>query len=108
MARIGLFGGSFNPVHKGHVFAAESFIRLLALDKLIVMPAADPPHKELADGSPDAALRLRMLRAAMADVPNVEVSDLELRRGGKSYTYDTLLQLSAIYPDDELYLLMGT
>lgn len=108
MARIGLFGGSFNPVHKGHVFAAESFIRLLALDKLIVMPAADPPHKELADGSPDAALRLRMLRAAMAEVPGVEVSDLELRRGGKSYTYDTLLQLSAIYPDDELYLLMGT
>ena len=108
MARIGLFGGSFNPVHNGHVHAAREFLRLLALDRLIVMPAADPPHKEMPQGSPDGATRLRMLKAAMADVPGAEVSDLELRRGGKSYSFDTVLQLKALYPDDEIYLLMGT
>ena len=108
MARIGLFGGSFNPVHNGHVHAAREFLRLLALDRLIMMPAADPPHKEMPQGSPDGATRLRMLKAAMADVPGAEVSDLELRRGGKSYSFDTVLQLKALYPDDEIYLLMGT
>ena len=108
MARIGLFGGSFNPVHNGHVHAARAFLRLLSLDRLIVMPAADPPLKTLPNGSPDAQTRMRMLHAAMEDVPGAEISDLEIRRGGKSYTYDTLLQLRALYPNDDLYLLMGT
>ncbi|MBR2977670.1 MAG: nicotinate (nicotinamide) nucleotide adenylyltransferase [Oscillospiraceae bacterium] len=108
MARIAIFGGSFNPVHNGHVFAAREFLRLLDLDRLIVMPAAVPPHKQMPAGSPDDAARYRMLCAAMDGIDGVEVSDLELQRGGKSYTYDTLLTLKEHFPKDEIYLLIGT
>lgn len=108
MARIGIFGGSFNPVHNGHVLAAREFLRLLDLDRLIVMPAAVPPHKQMPAGSPDDDARYRMLCAAMEGIDGVEVSGLELRRGGKSYTYDTILDLKSRYPNDEIYLLVGT
>ena len=82
MANIGIFGGSFNPPHRGHLLAAAEFQRRLGLDRVILMPAALPPHKALAAGSPDAHTRLELTRLAAQDLPFAEVSDLELHRSG--------------------------
>ena len=108
MARIGIYGGSFNPPHVGHRLAAEEMIAHLDLDRLLVIPAATPPHKKLALGSPTAEERLALCRAAFAHVKKAEVSDVEVRREGASYTVDTLRLLRAQYPEDQLFLLMGS
>ncbi len=108
MARLGIYGGSFNPPHTGHVLAAEQMCRLLGLDQLLVIPAGQPPHKQLDPGSPTADQRLELTKLAFAGVPGAQVLDLELRREGKSYTVDTLTELHARYPGDELVLIMGT
>ena len=109
--KIGIYGGTFNPPHLGHMAAAKTAAQVLGLDKLILIPAATPPHKQLPEGSPTAEQRLDMVRL-MADnlnMPGVaQVSDIELRREGKSYTSDTLVAMKAMYPDAELWLLMGT
>lgn len=109
--KIGIYGGTFNPPHLGHMAAAKTAAQVLGLDKLILIPAATPPHKQLPEGSPTAEQRLDMVRL-MADnlnMPGVaQVSDIELRREGKSYTSDTLTAMKALYPDAELWLLMGT
>ncbi|MEG1316255.1 MAG: nicotinate (nicotinamide) nucleotide adenylyltransferase, partial [Oscillospiraceae bacterium] len=106
--RIAVFGGSFNPPHIGHVEAARAALDTLGAAKLIVVPAATPPHKEQPADTPSAEERLALTRAAFAGLPNTEVSDIELLRGGISYTVDTLETLQAQYPDAELSLLMGT
>lgn len=106
--RIGVYGGSFNPPHTGHTLAAKELIRELNLDRLLVIPAADPPHKTLPAGSPSPEQRFELCRAAFADIPGVVVCDLEIRRDGKSYTVDTLDALREQYPSDELILVMGT
>lgn len=109
--KIGIYGGTFNPPHLGHVTAARAVFELLKLDKLLVIPAGLPPHKDLPDHSPTAAQRLEMTRLAAEQMGldgKVEVVDIELSRAGKSYTSDTLAQLKERYPDDELWLLMGT
>lgn len=108
MARIGIYGGSFDPVHNGHVLAAKEFVRSFELDTLLVIPAGIPPHKALLDNSPSGSVRAELLRLAMADVSNAQVDEIELNRQGKSYSYDTVCQLKERYPNDELYLLMGT
>ena len=108
MARIGIFGGSFNPPHLGHILAVREFQEKLSLDLVLLIPAATPPHKTLTTNSPAASHRLEMTRLAVADLPYTAVSDIELRREGASYTADTLDELRRIYPDDELFLLMGT
>ena len=108
MSRIGVYGGSFNPPHTGHVLAAVELIRTLKLDKLLIVPAADPPHKTIAAGSPSPEARLAMCRAAFSEIPEAEISDLEVARAGKSYTVDTLTELKALAPHDELFLIMGT
>ena len=105
LMRIGVYGGTFAPVHNGHVQAARAFLKQMELDLLYVIPAAIPPHKQI-DGSDDPARRLAMCELAFADDPKIIVSDLEIRRGGRSYTVDTLLALSA--EDRRLFLLMGT
>ena len=110
--RIGLYGGTFNPPHLGHRAAASSAARTLELDQLILMPDNVPPHKVLPEGSATAEQRLEMT-ALMADrlsdeKTRVTASDLELRREGRSYTAHTLAQLREQYPQDELWLLMGT
>ena len=109
--KIGIYGGTFNPPHLGHVTAARAVFELLRLDKLLVIPAGLPPHKDLPDHSPTAAQRLEMTRLAAEQMGldgKVEVLDMELSRAGKSYTSDTLVELKKRYPDDELWLLMGT
>lgn len=109
--KIGIYGGTFNPPHLGHVTAARAVFELLKLDKLLVIPAGLPPHKDLPDHSPTPAQRLEMTRLAAEQMGldgKAEVLDLELSRAGKSYTSDTLAQLKERCPDDELWLLMGT
>ena len=109
MERIGIYGGTFNPPHIGHIQAAKQAVKALGLSKLLIIPAYAPPHKAvLPTNSPTAQQRLEMLRIAVANCPEIEVSDMELRRGGVSYTVETVLALKRQYPDAELVLLMGT
>ena len=107
--KIGLYGGTFNPPHNGHITAAQAAMEQLGLDKLILIPDKVPPHKELPTGSADERQRYEMTVLASAKLGKIaEVTDLELRRQGKSYTSDTLRQLRQQYPADELYFLMGS
>lgn len=109
--KIGVYGGTFNPPHLGHLISARFAMEHLGLDRLIFMPAGDPPHKDLPPHSPPAQRRLEMMALAADSMllpGRVEVSDMEVRREGKSYTADTLQELHDQYPDDELWLLMGT
>ncbi|MEA4964999.1 MAG: nicotinate (nicotinamide) nucleotide adenylyltransferase [Oscillospiraceae bacterium] len=108
MARIGIYGGTFNPPHRGHVLAARAFAEGLLLDRVLLIPGSVPPHKTLPVGSPDPETRLRLCALAVRDLPFAEVSDMELHREGKSYTAETVEKLRREYPGDELYLLMGT
>ena len=103
---IGLYGGSFDPVHKGHVRVARAFVRQFKPEKLIVMPCRIPPHKEKSGEASDAA-RLRMLKATFARDKKIEVSDYELKKDGVSYTVETLRDLKARYPDDVIFLVVG-
>ena len=109
--KIGVYGGTFNPPHLGHITAARAVFDLLQLDRLLLIPAGLPPHKEMPAGSPTPQQRLEMTRLAGEQTglgSKVEILDMELARTGKSYTSDTLAALKQIYPDDELWLLMGT
>ncbi len=103
--RVGIYGGTFAPVHNGHVNAAKLFMEQMRLDYLFVIPAAIPPHKQI-DASDDPAHRLNMCAIAFGDMDGVVVSDMEIKRGGKSYTVDTLRELSA--KGRRLLLLCGT
>lgn len=106
--KIGIYGGTFDPPHNGHIQAARAAIESLALGKLLVIPASTPPHKFLSDASPDAESRFRMTELAFGNIKEAEISDIEISRGGRSYTVDTITELKKKYPDDELHLLMGT
>ena len=107
--RIGIFGGTFNPPHRGHVTMARAAVEQLSLDKLLVIPAGIPPHKQLPEGSASNEQRYEMAVLLAGAVGKCAVADdRELRREGKSYTADTLLQLREEYPEDELWLLMGS
>lgn len=106
--RIVVYGGSFNPPHLGHVEAARTVSAELAPDKFLIIPTNVSPHKMLAEGSPEPRARLEMCRLAFADIPGAEISDMELQREGKSYTAQTVEELRRSYPDDELFLVMGT
>lgn len=105
--RIGLFGGTFSPPHIGHMQAACAAREQLALDRLLLIPALMPPHKELSGDTPPPEMRLEMLRLASQNMPFAEVSDIEIKRGGKSFTADTVAELKKAYPDAQLFLLMG-
>ena len=108
MERIGIYGGSFNPPHIGHVSAARQAMALLRLDRLFLIPAGNPPHKALPLYSAAPEDRLAMAKLAAGLIPGAEALDLELRREGASYTYLTVADLRRDYPDAELVFLMGT
>lgn len=105
--RIGIFGGTFDPPHSGHKKYADEVFRKLSLDRLLVIPTATPPHKG-GKNPIDSADRLAMVRILFADDSDVEVSDMEITRGGRSYTYETVTLLREIYPDDELFFILGS
>ncbi len=104
MSRVGIFGGTFNPPHIGHSRLAEHFVDLLELDRLLVIPTAEPPHKI----SPELASGEDRLNMCMLAFPDALISNMELVRGGKSYTYDTLCEIKELYPGDELYFIVGS
>ena len=104
--KIGILGGTFNPVHKGHIHLAQIFSDELCLDRILVIPTNIPPHKS-ADNIVENHHRLNMLKLAFGEHNNIEISDIELNKDGKSYTIDTLMILKQKYPDDALYLLVG-
>ena len=103
--RVGIYGGTFSPIHNGHVAAAKAFMQQMWLDVLYVIPTGVTPHKPM-QGDASATDRLQMCCLAFEGVEGVIVSDMEIRREGKSYTVDTLLELSR--PDDRLFFLCGT
>lgn len=105
MLRVGIYGGTFAPIHNGHVAAARAFMEQMKLDYLFIIPTYLPPHKQISS-SDDPLYRLKMCELAFAGVDGVVISDVEIRRGGKSYTYDTLKELSR--EGTRLFLLCGT
>ncbi len=107
--KIGIYGGTFNPIHLGHMEAARFAAEYLELDKLLLIPAGIPPHKTMSSGAPSPDCRLAMTDlAAQAVGPMAEASDMELRREGPSYTLDTVRAVHEQYSKARLYLLMGT
>ena len=103
--RVGVLGGTFDPIHMGHVEVAKAAMECARLDRVLFVPSAQPPHRAAAEAS--AEDRLAMSRLAVDGDSRLEVSDVEVKRGGKSYTVDTLRELHRSLPDDELFLILG-
>jgi len=105
--RVGIFGGTFNPIHRGHLAIAEGVRKAIGLDRVLLIPAGRPPHKT-GSKIPPAKHRLDMVRLSVRAHPDLEVSDLEVRRRGKSYTIETVRVLERNYPKGtEFYLILG-
>lgn len=104
--KTAMFGGSFDPIHLGHVSLAHAFTERLGLDRVLIVPTCIPPHK-IKKTSVTPRQRLEMCRLAFEGEEGYEVSDIEIRREGASYTYLTLTELKELYPQDELYLITG-
>jgi len=103
--KVGVLGGTFDPIHLGHLAAAQAAADCAGLAKVLIMPSAQPPHRAGAIAS--AEQRLAMCRLAVEGRPGLEVSDVEVRHGGRSYTVDTLVELKRLAPKDELFLILG-
>ena len=109
--KIGVYGGTYNPPHLGHLAAAKAVFEMLELDQLWLIPAGTPPHKTMPAGSPTSDQRLEMTRLAAEQLglgDRVKVLDLEISRGAKSFTSDTIAELKGANREDEFWLLMGT
>lgn len=106
--KTAIYGGSFNPPHLGHVRAAAAVMEKLGPDRLLIIPTNIPPHKEMAQGSPSPEQRMELCRLAFGDIPGAELSDMEIKREGRSYSADTVSILRQKYPGDQLYLVMGS
>ena len=104
MKKYGIFGGSFNPIHYGHLMICEYIKEEMGLDKVIFIPTGNPPHKELEVSAED---RYEMVRLAISPNPDFEISDIETTRVKKSYTVDTIRELKKIYKEEKLYFLIG-
>jgi len=105
MTRIGVLGGTFNPIHLGHLRAAEEVAEALALDRVLLVPSAQPPHKAAGDALAPGALRLAWVEAACAGNPRLAASDVEVARGGASYTVDTLRALAEEYAGRPVFII---
>ena len=106
--KIAVYGGSFNPPHLGHTEAARTVAEALRPDKFLIIPDNLPPHKEMEEDSPTPEQRMGLCKLAFSGIPGAEISDMEINREGKSYTADTVDRLRELYPEDELFLVMGT
>lgn len=107
MGRTGLFGGTFNPIHAGHIHLAEESFRALKLDRMFLIPSNIPPHKQTYDLC-SGEERAEMVRLALQDKEGFEVSEYEIKKEGKSYSYYTVMHFREMYPDDELFLIVGS
>lgn len=105
--KTAVFGGTFNPVHNGHIKLLKNFSEAVDFDRILIVPSGIPPHKE-AHGLISGEKRAQMCRLAFEEFENAEVCECEIRRGGVSYTYETLKYLKKKYPESTLYFLMGT
>ncbi len=103
--KIGIFGGSFDPIHKGHLKIADEALRLASLDKIIFVPSGISPHKEKLNAS--ALDRFNMVCEVVSDNPFFFVSDYEIKKKTRSYTYETITEFKKLYPDDEFFFIMG-
>ncbi|MBR5154914.1 MAG: nicotinate-nucleotide adenylyltransferase [Clostridia bacterium] len=106
MQRLGIFGGTFNPPHKGHIYIAKQAISLAELDEILFIPCGNPPHK-MVEGNVEASKRFEMTRLAIKNIPKFEISDIELKANQKSYTAKTLEKLKEMYPDKTLCFVVG-
>lgn len=106
MQKIAIFGGTFNPPHMGHIRLVKAFEEQKGFDKVLIIPTYLPPHKQSTQLA-SCEDRLQMCRLAFSQ-PVFEISDIEVQRGGKSYTYDTLKQLAKVYKDAQFYLIIGS
>ena len=104
MEKYGIFGGSFNPIHYGHLMICEYIKEEMGLDKVIFIPTGNPPHKDLGVSAED---RYEMVRLAISPNPDFEISDIETTRVNLSYTVDTIRELKKIYKEEKLYFLIG-
>ncbi|HSR42837.1 MAG TPA: nicotinate-nucleotide adenylyltransferase [Longimicrobiales bacterium] len=104
--RVGILGGTFDPLHVGHLIVAQDVLQALDLERILFLPAAQPPHKEGRAVTP-ARIREEMVRAGVANDPRFEMSDLEIRRGGRSYTVQSLRRLSSFHAQTRFHLIMG-
>ncbi len=107
MGNLLIFGGTFDPPHKGHLHLLKTAIEQVQCDKVLLIPAYQPPHKERRP-SLSFENRVEVLNSWFGSIPNLEISDIEQKRGGKSFTYETVDALQIIYPQDTLHLLIGT
>ena len=105
MAKIGIFGGTFDPIHIGHLGVAQEFASAFGLEKVLMMVAATPPHRDSPAASPED--RLRMVQLAVKDLPNLEASDMELVREGPSYTIDTVQEVRKAADGDLVWMALG-
>ena len=104
--KLGIMGGTFDPIHNGHLFVAEEARGAEGLDRVLFVPSGTPPHKRYA-GMADAEARYDMVRLAVRGNPHFDVSRIETDRRGRSYTLDTLQEMSALYPDSRIYFITG-
>jgi len=104
--KIGILGGAFNPPHTGHLIIAQDILDALKLDKVFFIPVSTSPHKK--SNGVDGQLRLEMVNLATSDNQAFEVLDLEIERGGVSFTIDTIRELARSYPEDDFYLIIGS
>lgn len=107
MAKILLFGGTFNPVHKGHTRAVKTIDEVFSFDKIIIMPSKIPPHK-ISPFLANEKDRFEMTKLAFSDMEKAEISDFELKRQDKSFSYYTVKHLREKYPHDELFMAVGS
>ena len=105
MIKTGIFGGAFNPVHKGHVRLAEEAVKQLKLKRLLIIPTYDSPHKETKLIPFED--RAEMCRRAFSHIEGAEISDIEVQLGGKSFTINTIRELKSRYPNEQFFLLIG-
>ncbi|CAG4921725.1 MULTISPECIES: nicotinate-nucleotide adenylyltransferase [Acidithrix] len=107
LTRIGIFGGTFDPIHVGHLVAAVNAKAQARLDKVLMVVANVPWQKEGTRALTEATTRYEIVKAAIAGVEGLEASDMEIRRGGQSYTIDTVREVARQYPNSELFLVVG-
>lgn len=104
--KIGLFGGTFDPIHIGHLIIMENVINAMNLDKIYILPNSNPPHK-LQNKKTDINIRLKMVREAVKDNHKIEINDYDYRNNSIHYTYQTIDYFKKTYPDDEFYFIIG-